>query len=144
LPYPNQSLKPIYMKLILLATFTFFLAGAQAQTPGIYASSNAHGRNCTAEVKFVPGMDGESFINVTCDNEAGDKFSVAIFDEYDNLLYQGYFTDKKLVKNFKIDDPETFGKLFFVIRDYADNSFQRFEVNSRSRLVEDVEIKEIQ
>jgi len=36
-----------------------------------------------------------------------------------------------------------FGKLVFVIRNFGDNTVQRFEVNSASRLIEDVEVKEV-
>ncbi|HXB09163.1 MAG TPA: hypothetical protein VNW04_18695 [Puia sp.] len=96
-----------------------------------------------AEVKYLSTSDGEFFFNVLYNNSAGNRFSVAILDEVGNQLYQGVYSDKKFDKKFKLADPDSFGKLIFVIRNFADNSVQRFEVNSAARLIEDVEVKEV-
>lgn len=97
----------------------------------------------TAEVKYVGNNDGEFFFNVLYTNTTGDRFSVTILDELGNSLYSGVYSEKKFDKKFKLADPESFGKLVFVIRNLGDNSVQRFEVNNNSRLVEDVEVKEV-
>jgi hypothetical protein len=68
---------------------------------------------------------------------------VVVMDEYGDQLYRGYFTDKKYDKLFRIADPESYGKLTFVIHNIGDDSSQRFEVSSTHRLVENVEVKEI-
>jgi hypothetical protein len=96
-----------------------------------------------AEVKYIGNSDGEFFFNVLYNNAAGSRFSVAILDEFGNQLYQSVYSEKKFDKKFKLADPESFGKLVFVIRNFSDNSVQRFEVNSDSRVVEDVEVKEV-
>jgi len=97
----------------------------------------------TAEVKCVGNNSGELFFNVLYNNAAGSRFSVTILDETGNTLYSGIYSVKKFDKNFQLADPESFGKLVFVIRNLGDNSVQRFEVNNNSRLVEDVEVKEV-
>jgi len=97
----------------------------------------------TAEIKYIGANDGEFFFNVLYNNAAGTRFSLAIQDEYGNQLYQGVYSDKKFDKKFKLADPESYGKLVFVIRNFGDNSIQRFEVNSDSRLIEDVQVKEV-
>jgi hypothetical protein len=60
-----------------------------------------------------------------------------------NVLYQAVYTDTKFDKKFRVADPENYGKLVFVIRNYGDKSKQTFEINSNTRLVEEVEVKEV-
>ena len=97
----------------------------------------------TAEVKYIGTVEGEFFFDVAYNNVAGSRFSLAIIDEFGNQIFQSVFSDKKFDKKFKLADPENYGKLVFVIRNFADNSIQRFEVNTASRLVEDIEVKEV-
>ena len=97
----------------------------------------------TAEVKYVGNTEGAFFFNVLYNNDTGSRFSVTILDEAGNALYSGAFSMKKFDKNFKLAEPENYGKLVFVIRNLGDDTVQRFEVNTNSRLVEDVEVKEV-
>jgi hypothetical protein len=97
----------------------------------------------TADVSWVPDHNGNPLFHVTYDNGSGAGFIVVVMDENGDQLYHGYFTDKKFDKFFQIADPESYGKLTFVIRDMADNTSQRFEVSSTDRLVENVEVKEV-
>ncbi|GGB12073.1 hypothetical protein [Puia dinghuensis] len=118
---------------------------------GVSLASLANGHNPigdrsekgAAEVKYIAANNGEFFFNVVYNNTTGSKFSVAILDESGDQIYQNFFSDKKFDKKFKLADPESFGKLTFIIRNYGDNSVQRFEVNSSNHLVEDVEVKEV-
>lgn len=97
----------------------------------------------TAEVKYIAGKDGDVLINVLYNNAAGSRFSIAILDEYGNQLYQSSFSDKKFDKKFKLADPESTNSLTFIIRNYADKTVQRFQVDATNRLIEDVEVKEL-
>ena len=96
-----------------------------------------------AEVKYIAANNGEFFFDVTYNNTSGSRFSVAVLDENGDQIYQNFFSDRKFDKKFKLADPESFGKLTFIIRNLSDNSVQRFEVNANNRLVEDVEVKEV-
>lgn len=126
------------MKSIVLS---LFLAGMSLAS---LANGPVAGKTeSSAEVKYVGNSNGEFFFNVQYDNAAGSRFTVAILDEFGNQLYSGVYSAKKFEKNFRLADPEAFGKLVFVIRNLGDNSVQRFEVNADSRLVEDVEVKEV-
>lgn len=98
----------------------------------------------TAEVKYIAAKDGEGLFNVIYNNAAGARFSIGVLDEYGNQLYQGVFSDRNFNRKFKLADPESTSKLTFVIRNYGDNSVQRFEVDNKSRLVEDVQVTELQ
>ncbi|HEY4110528.1 hypothetical protein [Puia sp.] len=98
----------------------------------------------TAEVKFIGSNAGGYSFNVLYNNTAGARFSVAILDEFGDQLYQHFYTDRKFDKNFRLPDPESYGKLVFVIRNLSDNSVQRFEVHADSRVVDEVKVKEVE
>jgi hypothetical protein len=66
-----------------------------------------------------------------------------ILDEDGNQLYRKIFTDKKFSKNFELADPDSYSRLVFVIHNLGDKSFQRFEVEARTHLIEDVNVREI-
>ncbi len=103
-----------------------------------------HGAGASAaEVKYIAGKDGDMLFNVVYNNVNGQRFSVIVLDEFGNEIYQNCFSDKKFDRKFKLADPESTSSLTFIIRNYGDNSIQRFQVDSRNRLIEDVEVKEV-
>jgi hypothetical protein len=97
----------------------------------------------TAEVKYIATKEGEGLFNVIYNNTAGGRFSIAVLDESGNQLYQAFFTERRFDRKFKLADPESASKLTFVIRNYGDNSVQRFEVDNTNQLVEDVQVTEL-
>ena len=97
----------------------------------------------TADVKCIAGNDGAYLFNVVYNNISNTRFSVVIQDAEGNQLFQSLYSDKKFDKKFKLAQPEEFGGLTFIIRNLADNSVQRFEVDANSRVIEDVEVKEV-
>ena len=97
----------------------------------------------TAEVKCITGTDGEFLFNVIYNNTTGSHFSVMVLDGDGDQLFENQYSDKKFDKKFKLADPDEFAKLTFIIRNYGDNSVQRWEVNTNSKIVEDVEVKEV-
>jgi hypothetical protein len=108
---------------------------------GSATGGKAKGSASTAEVKYVDNKEGAYVFNVIYDNAAGSRFSLRVLDEQGNQLYQSFFSDKKFDKKFMITETE--GQFTFIIRNYQDNSIQRFEVNSNTHLVEDFEVKEL-
>ena len=101
------------------------------------------GSASTAEVKYIGSNEGDPLFNVMYNNTTGARFSVKVLDNEGHQLFQGIYTDKKFDKKFKISDAGSYGKLTFVIRNFQDNSVQSFEINSNTRMVEDVEVKEV-
>lgn len=97
----------------------------------------------TAEIKYIATKEGDGMFNVIYNNAAGSRFSIAVLDEFGNQLYQGFFSDRKFNRKFQLADPESTTKLTFIIRNYGDNSVQRFEVDATSQLVEDVQVTEL-
>lgn len=101
-------------------------------------------RNTSADVKYIAGTDGDGLFNIVYNNAAGSRFSIIVLDEYGNQIYQNVFSDRKFDRKFKLADPEASTKLTFVIRNYGDKSVQRFEVEAINKMVEDVEVREVQ
>jgi hypothetical protein len=130
-------------KTISLSLLTVVFGSVSLAT---FANGNepiSNGTTATAEVKYVAAKDGEDLFDVVYNNVDGSRFSIAVLDEYGSQLYQGYFSDRKFDRKFKLADPESTSKLTFVIRNLADNTVQRFQVDATSRLVEDIQVKEL-
>ena len=79
---------------------------------------------------------------VKYDNEAGDKFAVVVRDQDNNVLFQEYYTDKKFDKKFALPKVDN-NKVIFQIKNVKDNAIQTFEVNTNTRLVEEVIVKRV-
>jgi hypothetical protein len=134
-------------KVITASLFTAILGGASL----VSFAGTGHGREGgdrnsagTAEVKYIPGAQGQGIFNVQYNNAAGSRFSVCVKDADGNQLYQNVYTDKNFDKNFRLADPDNYGKLIFVIQNLADKSVQRFEVVASSHFVEEVDVREVQ
>jgi hypothetical protein len=137
----KQIISPL-RKAITFSALTLALAGGS-----LAVLANGHdpvspkGSASTAEVKYIGGKTGEFIFNVVYNNTAGSRFSLRVLDADRNQLYENFYTEKKFDKKFMINDAE--GKVTFVIKNYQDNSTQSFEVNANTRLVEDIEVKEV-
>ena len=101
------------------------------------------GSASTAEVSYIGSQEGEPIFHVQYNNSTGSRFSIRVLDGDGHQIYQAVFTDKKFDKKFKITNTELFGKLVFVVRNFEDNSVQSFQVDSDTRMVEDIEVKEV-
>jgi len=130
------------MKLIILLTI--------ALTSGslLTRASDGHdpiiaGNARTAEVKYIGGREDEMVFKVVYNNIAGSHFNLRVFDAEGNPLFQHSYSDTNFDKTFKVAGIDGSGKLTFVIRNLQDNSTQTFEVSSNTRVVEDIEVKEI-
>lgn len=125
--------------LVFLLSTLSLVSFANGGNEGKAGSNSAS----TAEVKYVSGKDGEYVFNVVYNNTTGSRFSVIVIDAEGNQLFQSQYNDKKFDKKFKLADPSDFGKLTFVIRNFGDNSVQRFEVKENNTLIEEVQVKEV-
>lgn len=137
----KSPIKALFGKPFSYFSFLLTFATASAMANNHLPSRPIHTRD--AEVRYIPGNSGELRFNVRYNNVLGSRFSVAILDDAGNQLYQDIFTDKNFDKTFLLADGELAGKLIFVIRNFADNTIQRFEVHAVDRMVKDVEVKEM-
>ncbi len=128
---------------------TFFIS-ALLLTTSLATRANSAGARTgdddadkTATVKYIGSRDGQRLFNVLYTNNSGARFSVKVQDGEGNVIFNGSFTDKKFDKKFKLEGTTDTDKLLFTITNSGDNSTQAFEVNASTRLVEDVELKEL-
>ena len=124
----------------------FLLSTALAGVVSVHAADNGpekKGSASTAEVNYIGSPDGEPMFHVVYNNSTGARFSVRVLDADGHQIYQGVFSDKKFDKKFQIATNDLSGKLVFVVRNFQDNSVQSFQVESDTRMVEDVEVKEV-
>ena len=139
----KPQLKAVLAKVILGTSLLIALSTAQAQTvtpaPADGQSENAWVKYfgtqdaSAVEVKYIAAKDGDVLFNVVYNNATGQRFSVIVLDEFGNQLYQNSFCDKKFDRKFKLADPESTNSLTFIIRNYGDNSVQRFRVDAGNR-----------
>ncbi len=139
----------LYIALLGLSLNAFANNGHEPAISVVSANdslaSTGDGRTAanTAEVRNISNKAGESLINVVYANPSGSRFSVSVIDGEGNQLFQAVFSDKRFDRKFKVADPEVFDHLVFIIRNFGDNTLQRFEVKTNNRLVEDIEVKEV-
>ena len=129
------------MNKIILAAF--LLAGLAVRANDNEPNKDHTGSASTAEVSYVGNQEGEPLFNVMYNNSTGARFSIRVMDSEGRQIYQGVFKERKFNKKFKVTNADNYGKLVFVIRNFQDDSQQRFEVNSNTRVVEDILVKEV-
>ena len=131
-------------KKVLALSVLLITGGLTTRAAGGKEPIEKHiGSASTAEVKYIGTNEGDPMFNVLYDNSTGARFSVKVLDNEGHQLFQGVYTDKKFDKKFKVADAASYSKLVFVIRNFQDNSVQSFEINSNTRMVEDVEVTEV-
>jgi len=130
--------------LFILATLLSFTTGSLTARASNEPKEGHRGSATSAEVKYLgSSSEGNPLFNVLYNNSNGARFTLRILDGEGNQIYMSSFWDKKFDKKFKLAETEISSKLVFIIRNYEDNSEQAFEINSDSRLVEDIEVKEV-
>jgi hypothetical protein len=133
-----------FRKVSTLVLLTVTLTGGSLVT----RASGGHdpiiaGNAQAAEVKYIGGREDEMVFKVVYKNIAGSRFNLKVFDADGNPLFQHSFSDTNFDKTFKVTGIDGTGKLTFVIRNLQDNSTQTFAISSNTRLVEDIEVKEV-
>lgn len=133
--------KTIVRNKFTAITLIMFLASqvAVAQTRRVAVMEPV---TAAASVKHIGNPEGSVVFQVQYDNLAGDKFSLIIKDNDGAIIYQDTYTDKKFDKKFQLPQGEA-DKLQFIIKGTKNNYSQTFEVNTRSRMVEEVVVKKV-
>ncbi|HMH21834.1 MAG TPA: hypothetical protein VK563_08660 [Puia sp.] len=129
--------------LFILATFLSFTAGSLTARASNEPREHHTGSATNAEVKYIGNNEGNPLFNVLYNNSTGARFTVRILDGDGNQIFMASYADKKFDKKFKLATPELSNKLVFIIRNNEDHSEQSFEVSTDSRLVEEIEVKEV-
>jgi hypothetical protein len=95
-----------------------------------------------AMVTHMGNIDNSVLLKVQYDNLSGEKFALTIKDQNDEVLYHEVYSDKKFSKKFQLPK-ENAEKLQFIIKGIKTNHTQTFEVNTNTRMVEEMVVKKI-
>lgn len=120
----------------------FFLGNLLAAA--LFLSANAATVSTTnvaadkVEVKYT-GVDkyNQLSFNVKYSNPTGNTFNLTVLDENGESIFKGFYGDKQFDKTFKLPKSEV-SKLTFLIEDGKESFKQKFEVNIKTQVIEDV------
>lgn len=120
----------------------FFLGNLLAAT--LFLSANAatgsNGKTSVdkAEVKYT-GTDKSNLLsfNVKYNNPSGNTFNLTVYDENGETIFRSFYGDKQFDKTFKLNKQEA-SKYSFVIEDGKQSYKERFDVNIKTQVIEDV------
>lgn len=125
----------------LLAAATFLSAGATTVSSGVnpaYATTTGK-----VEVKYT-GVDlnNQLSFNVKYSNPTGSVFNLVVLDEEGEQLFKGYYDDRHFDKTFKLPKSEV-SKVTFVIEDGKNSVKEKFTVNIKTSVLEEVIISKL-
>ena len=95
--------------------------------------------NSKPSIQYVGKVNDQLVFQVDYDNPTNDIVNVLIKDEDGNVLYTDRFKEKRLTKKFKVNTAG-YGdvRLTFVISTDKDKTSQVFQVNTNTRVIDDV------
>jgi|SRR5687767_2412642 len=132
-------------RFIKTTVVVFMLAattGAKAQvTPAAAIINDVSGAG-KAVVTYVTGGNESLFFDVKVDNAEGEKFTIVVRDDNATTLYRGTFSDKNFKKRFVLPKTES-SKLTFHIKGESGFKSESFEINTNSRIVEEVIVRKV-
>ena len=122
--------KRFFLGNLLAAALFLSASAATVSTPN--ATSDK------VEVKYT-GVDkyNQLSFNVKYSNPTGNTFNLTVLDENGESIFKGFYGDKQFDKTFKLPKSEV-SKLTFLIEDGKESFKQRFEVNIKTQVIEDV------
>ena len=103
------------------------------------AYGQSYTSNSKPSIQYVGKVNDQLIFQVDYDNPTNEAVNVLIKDESGNVLYADRFKDKKLSKKFKVNTAE-YGdaRLTFVISTDKERTSQVFQVNTNTRVIDDV------
>ena len=133
------------MKKQILRSLKIFVKGsflALMLTVNVHAIAQPFGDPIVkaASVKHISTTDQKIVFQLSLENENGERFAVSIRDVQGNTIFQDVYSDKKFDKKFVLDKSENIGKLTFIVRSLKDGQTQVFEINTTTRIVENVDV----
>jgi hypothetical protein len=120
----------------LFATAFLFIATAN--------TTNAMNSNPEEPIIRHLGKTNDSnYFQVKYNNESGDKFAVIIKEKFGAVLFQEVYTAQNFDKKFRLPKNDDQGSLVFIIKNLKDNKVESYEINTNTRIVEEVVIKKV-
>jgi hypothetical protein len=114
-----------------------------AQVTQVSANVEHAGTGVTnAVINHLGTSNGMLLFEVKVDNASGEKFRVIVKDIDGTILFQDTYEDKNFAKKFMIPKPDS-DRLVFVVKSASGKKTQSFEINSSTRVIEEVVVKRI-
>lgn len=130
----KQSIQIIAKRFFLgnLLAATLFLSANAATITSAGVSTDK------VEVKYT-GTDKYNQLTFTVkySNPSGNTFSLTVLDENSEPLFKGFYGDKQFDKTFKLPKLDA-SKFTFVIESGKESFKQKFDVNIKTQVIEDV------
>lgn len=127
----KNQINNIAKRFVLGTLFVAALSVANAKTTTTASPDKV-------EVKYT-GVDvnNQLSFNIKYANPTGNTFSLVVLDENGDQLFKGAYGDKSFDKTFKLPKSEM-SKVSFVIEDVKASYKEKFDVNIKTRVIEDV------
>ena len=119
------------------------LLAAGLLTAGSFSTAQAQEKTKTADadIKYAGTINNKLVFGVEYSNDNEQPFFVEVKDAEGYVFYSSRFKDKKFHKFFAIDKSElSKGSLVIQVDTKAGSQKQVFDINTTSRLVEDVNV----
>lgn len=131
-----------FIKTTVVVIMLTASTGLKAQVTPAAAIINNINDEGKAVVTYVTNGNESLFFDVKVDNAEGEKFSIIVRDDNATTLYRGTFSDKNFKKRFVLPKTDS-SKLTFHIRSESGIQSESFEINTNSRVVEEVIVKKV-
>ena len=141
-----------HLMRVVNANFSrFFKAAAVVVLITLATSANAQVTPVSATVSGVPSNAAVTYVStsseslsfdVRVNNEEGERFTIIVKDDNGATLYRGNYYDRSFKKRFVLPKTDS-NKLTFLIKRESESKSETFEVNTKTRLVEEVIVKRV-
>lgn len=137
----------LHSKFFKAAAFIFILSAssfvASAQVTQVSAKTETAAANVPdAQIDHLGISNGMLIFQVKVNNVDGKKFRVIVKDDDGTILFQDSYNDRNFAKKFVIPRPDS-DRLVFIVKSSEGDKSESFEINSSTRIVEDVVVKRI-
>ncbi|MFL5741144.1 MAG: hypothetical protein ACJ75B_13055 [Flavisolibacter sp.] len=111
-------------------------------SPLVHAADGTKAPASSVAVTYVGSIENQPVFQIDYDNKDEAVFVLTIKDSDGNTLYVEKSKDKKFSKKFRYDGDEHV-KLTFIIATPTERLSQSFEVNTNTRVVQDVVVTKL-
>lgn len=134
------------MKSILVNTRILVIALASIFTVAIVSPAHANDEKKTipVELKFIGNIENQPIFQLTFNSPDENEFTIVVRDEYNTVLYRDNVKGGNITKKFLLDTEELGDtRIQFEITGKKTDKTVIYEVNKKSRLVEDMTISKM-
>ncbi len=128
-----------FSKFIKTTAVVLLLTGSVAAHANITNDKDGIGK---AVVTYVSGDAQTLQFDVKVNNASGEKFTIVVKDENGVTLYRNSFNSKDFKKRFVLPKTDS-NKITFLVKTEGDGKTESFEINSSTRIVEDVVVTRV-